>query len=291
MLGLAVYDRFSKEYADILATDIDLNERWLSHLDVRDIRECERVFSEFKPTLVIHLAALTDLEYCEMNQEDTWKTNALGTENVALMAKKHDATMVYVSTAGIFDGKQEEYNDFDQPNPLSCYGKAKHYGEVFVQQTLSKYYVFRAGWMMGGGLKKDKKFIKKIYDQIKEGKKELFVVDDKFGTPTYTLDYANAMLRVVQTGYYGLYNQVCMGNCSRLEVAQEFVRLLGLSERVKVTKVSSDFFKKEYFALRPYSEKLVNLKLISRNLNYMRSWKECLEEYSREFKQDYNGKI
>ena len=142
---------------------------------------------------------------------------------------------------------------------------------------------------MGGGLKKDKKFINKIYKQIKSGKKELFVVDDKLGTPTYTHNFAEGILKMIKTPYYGLYNQVCKGSCSRLDVAKEFVRLLGVSDEIKVTTVSSDYWKKEYFAPRPASEKLVNLKLLSRNQNHMRDWKECLAEYAEEFKKDYHG--
>ncbi len=290
MLGSAIYKVFASNYENVLATDIDLNEEWLEYLDVRDVRMCEKIFEEFRPSLVIHLAALTDLEYCETHQEECWKTNALGTENIALLSKKFDVTMVYISTAGIFGGEKEEFTDFDQPNPLSYYGKGKYHGELFVERFLTKYFIFRAGWMMGGGLKKDKKFIKKIYDQIKSGKKELFVVDDKLGTPTYTENFAESMLKVIQTEYYGLYNQVCGGNCSRLDVAKEFVKLLGLSDTIKVTQVSSDYFKEEYFAPRPYSEKLINLKLISRGINYMQDWKECLEEYSKIFKDDYFDK-
>jgi len=287
MLGSAVYKTFVNNFETVIATDIDLNESWLQYLDVRDIDMCAKFFEEVKPDLVIHLAALTDLEYCEKNINNCWKTNALGTENIAILTKKYDATMVYICTAGIFDGEKEEYTDFDKPNPLSYYAQAKYAGEVFVQQFLNKYYIFRAGWMMGGGLKKDKKFIKKIYDQIKSGREELFVVDDKLGTPTYTVNFAESIFKVIQTEYYGLYNQVCGGSCSRLDVATEFVRLLGLTDKVKVTTVSSEYFSKEYFAPRPYSEKLVNLKLISRNINYMKDWRECLRDYSQEFIDDY----
>jgi len=85
---------FSQTDAQVLATDIDLNESWLEHLDVRDINECEKIFEQFKPTLVLNLAALTDLEYCENNPTESWKTNALGTENVALMAKNMAAQCV-----------------------------------------------------------------------------------------------------------------------------------------------------------------------------------------------------
>jgi len=291
MLGSAVYRVFSENYKNVLATDIDLNEPWLRKMDVREISECEKVVSDYKPEIILHLAALTDLEYCEKNIDNCWKTNALGTENIAILAKRTDATMVYISTAGIFGGEKDEFTDFDRPDPLSYYAKGKYHGEQFVERYLTKYYVFRAGWMMGGGLKKDKKFINKIYRQIKAGKNELFVVDDKLGTPTYTNNFAESIFRVLQTGYYGLYNQVCGGSCSRLDVAREFVRLLGIEDKVKVTKVSSDYFKDEYFVVRPYSEKLVNLKLESRNINFMREWKECLAEYSTIYKEDYHGKI
>lgn len=289
MLGAAVYSVFSKKFDNVLATDIDLNETWLKHLDIRDIKECEKIFEEFKPTIVLHLAALTDLEFCEKNPEEAWKTNAAGTENIALLAKKHDSIMVYISTAGIFGGEKEFFTEEDKPNPLSEYGKSKYHGECFVENNLAKYFVFRAGWMMGGGLRKDKKFINKIYNQIKSGKKELFVVDDKLGTPTYTNNFAESIAKIIETGKYGLYNLVCGGSASRLDVAKEFVKLLGLSAEIKVTKVGSGYFKKDYFAPRPYSEKLINHRLNLLGLNYMKDWKICLREYSEEFKEDYHA--
>ena len=285
MLGKAVYKEFTSRYTNVLATDIDLNEEWLSQMDVRDIQECEQVFSNFKPEIVLHLAALTDLEYCETNQENSWKTNALGTENIAILANKYNAELVYISTAGIFGGEQEYFNDFDEPTPLSIYAKSKYHGEMFVQRSVARHYIFRAGWMMGGGIQKDKKFIGKIYKQILNGNKELFVVDDKLGTPTYTNSFAYGIYNTLQTGYFGLYNQVCKGSCSRLDVAKLFVEHLGIQDTVKVTKVSSDYFSEEYFAPRPFSEKLVNLKLDSRKINTMREWQVCLEEYAVEFKE------
>ena len=291
MLGASVYPACTRKFEHVLATDIDLNEPWLERLDVREMAQCERVFQAFRPTLVLHLAALTDLEGCERDATNTWVTNALGAENVAVLSRRSDATMVYISTAGIFGGEQEEFNDFDQPNPRSIYAKSKYYGECFVERYVPKHFVFRPGWMMGGGPAKDKKFINKIYKQIKAGKRELFVVDDKLGTPTYTKDFAEASLKVIDTGYFGLYNQVCGGSCSRFDVAREFLAQLELTNEIRLTQVSSDYFKQEYFAHRPYSEKLVNLKLTSRNLNFMRDWRVCLAEYSRIFREDYYGPV
>jgi len=286
MLGQSMYKVFSEKYQEVKATDIDLNEPWLEYLDVREFSQCIRVFEEFNPEIVLHLAALTDLEYCETNHENSWCTNALGTENVAFLAEKYGCTMVYISTAGIFGGEQEYFTDFDTPNPLSHYAKGKFYGERFVLERVSRCFVFRPGWMMGGGPRKDKKFINKIYNQIINGKTELHVVDDKLGTPTYTLDFANAISKVMETGYYGLYNQVCDGSCSRYDVAVELVNILGLTDKIKIIKVESNYFENEYFAPRPYSEKLINLKLNRRGINYMRDWKVCLQEYAQQFIDD-----
>ncbi len=283
MLGKAVYEHFAP-HCQVLATDIDLNEPWLEYGDVIDFQKISEKVFKFEPDLIINLAALTDLEYCEKHPEVTWKTNALGAENMALISKAVDATHIYISTAGIFDGQREYYNDFEQPNPLSVYAKSKYYGEVIVEKILSNYFVFRAGWMMGGGHEKDKKFINKIFKQILDGKKELFVVNDKLGTPTYTVNFAESMFAIVQTELFGLYNMVCEGSCSRYDVALEFIKFLELDKEISIKIVDSDFFKNEYFAPRPYSEKLLNLKLSVRGINYMRDWKVCLKDYVQSFK-------
>jgi len=288
MLGDAMYARLKSAGAIIKATDINCTESWLEHGDVRDLASIRQSIIEFAPELIINLAALTDLEYCEKEQENAWLTNALGAENLGLIANELDVPYVYISTAGIFGGERDLYNDFHAPDPLSVYAQSKYYGEQYVRNSVKKHYVLRAGWMMGGGPTKDKKFINKIYKQICDGAIELFVVDDKLGTPTYTVDFANGLCVLVESEQYGLYNQVCGGSASRFMVAQEFVILMGLAEKIKVTIVPSDYFEDEYFAPRPLSEKLVNLKLNQRGLNRMRDWRICLEEYAEAFKADYS---
>jgi dTDP-4-dehydrorhamnose reductase len=208
----------------------------------------------------------------------------LGAENLGLVANELDVPYVYISTAGIFGGEKEFYTDFDTPNPLAYYAKSKFAGEEWVRRSVRKHFVFRAGWMMGGGPRKDKKFVNKIFKQIRAGATEIRVVSDKLGTPTYTIDFAAGMHRLLQTEQYGLYNQVCGGSGSRFDVATDFVRLLGLSDRVSVVEVDSSHFATEYFAPRPASEKLVNTKLNARGLNVMRDWRVCLAEYAQEFR-------
>ena len=183
--------------------------------------------------------------------------------------------MLYISTAGIFDGNKELYDDWDLPNPLCHYARSKYAGEKFVLKHSKYPLVLRAGWMMGGGPDKDKKFIAKILKQLKEGTKELNVVDDKLGTPTYTLDFANNTKLILEHEVWGLYNLVCQGVTGRYEVASKILSILNLEKEIKLNKVKSDFFEKEYFAPRPASERLVNKKLKLRNLDIMRDWETC----------------
>jgi dTDP-4-dehydrorhamnose reductase len=286
MLGAAMFAHLLKLGATVKATDIDCNESWLEYCDVRDYSAVRKDILDFDPDLIINLAALTDLEFCETNEENSWLTNALGAENLGLVANELDVPYVYISTAGIFDGLLEVYNDFHAGNPMSVYAKSKYYGEQYVLRSVRKGFIIRAGWMMGGGPTKDKKFINKIYRQIRAGATELCVVDDKLGTPTYTADFSKGLCVIVESGQFGLYNQVCGGAASRFDVAEEFVRLLGLADQVRVKVVPSDYFRSEYFAPRPASEKLVNLKLNQRGLNVMRDWKACLKDYAEVFKAD-----
>ena len=178
------------------------------------------------------------------------------------------------------------YDDWDTPNPLGAYARAKWAGEEFVRQNARTYLICRAGWMMGGGPLKDKKFIQKLMQQLRDGSTELKVVDDKLGTPTYTRDFARNVSLLLERHLWGLYNMVCQGATSRLEVARELVHVLGLSESIEISPVGSDFFAQTYFAPRPDCERLVNRRLALRGLDVMRPWQEALAEYVR---TDYAG--
>jgi dTDP-4-dehydrorhamnose reductase len=286
MLGEAFYTQFKDDY-EIKCTDKDVNAPWLSFLDFRDFNAYKKDVLEFKPDYLFHLGAYTDLEFCEQNADDTYKTNTLAVENAVYLANQLDIPLLYISTAGIFDGKKELYDDWDQPNPLGVYARSKYMGERFVVENARRFLVCRAGWMMGAGPSKDKKFIQKLMKQLKDGKKELFIVDDKDGTPTYTHDFAKNVKALIREEYWGLYNMVCGGQTSRLEVAAELLKLMGLEKEVKITSVNSDYFKQTYFAERPPCERLVNKKLELRGVNLMQDWKAALHQYINAYYTDY----
>ena len=286
MLGEAFYSVFKESY-NLKCTDINVNDDWLSFLDFRDFDLYKKDVEEFKPDYLFHLGAFTDLEYCEENVDDTYMTNTISVENAVYIANNLNIPLLYISTAGIFDGKQDTYDDWDLPNPLGHYARSKYAGEVFVEKNIQKHLICRAGWMMGAGPKKDKKFVQKIMQQIKDGKKELFIVNDKLGTPTYTHDFAQNVKLLLEKEYWGLYNMVCGGITGRFEVAEELIKILKLEDDVKVIPVDSSYWKKEYYAERPPSERLVDKKLELRGVNVMRDWKICLEEYLRDYYTDY----
>tara|TARA_Y100000590_G_scaffold169301_1_gene193920 strand:- start:252 stop:1148 length:897 start_codon:yes stop_codon:yes gene_type:complete len=286
MLGEAFYKVFGKEY-QIKCSDIDLNEEWLSYLDFRDLESYMSDVEAYNPDFLFHLGAFTDLEFCESNIEETYRTNTISVENATLISNKLDIPLLYISTAGIFDGSKEFFDDWDLPSPMCHYARSKYAGELYVEKNSNKYLICRAGWMMGGGPNKDKKFVNKILKQVKEGKKELFVVNDKMGTPTYTFDFAENVKLVLESRLWGLYNMVCEGMTGRFEVTQELLKVMELDKKIKLTEVDSSFFEKEYFATRPDSERLINRKLNLRKMNIMRDWKVCLKEYLEDYYQDF----
>jgi dTDP-4-dehydrorhamnose reductase len=255
----------------------------LEFCDIRDLKSVTKIIEKYNPDIILNFAALVDLEYCEKNQDDCYLTNTIAATHIFNVAKDKDIPYIFISTAGIFGNDKEFYTEEDQPYPLSVYGKSKYYTEqTLLNQSYNKYWIFRAGWMMGGGPLVDKKFVNKIIKQMNNGVTELNVVDDKLGVPTYTKDFAQSILNHISEDLpYGLYNMVSQGEASRYDTAVEINKFLNLG--LTINKVDSNFFKEEYFAPRPYSEKLINKKLDDIGRNYMRNWKVCLHEYLTSF--------
>ena len=290
MLGDAFYRKWSPHH-DLRCSDLNANEEWLISNDFRNFRAYREQVLEFGPDLLIHLGAHTDLEYCECNPDDAFLTNTISVEYAVSIANELSIPILYISTAGIFDGQmpddREFYDDWDKPNPLGVYARTKYLGEQYVVTYAKLGTVLRAGWMMGGGEKKDKKFISKLIKQIKTGSTTLNIVDDKDGTPTFTDDFAENARYLLENNCRGVYNLVCGGLTSRYEVTIELLKLLNRKD-IKINKVNSDFFADDYFAPRPVNERLRNYRLDLLGKNKMRDWRICLEEYVH---RDYKALI
>lgn len=270
MVGSYVKEVFADE--ELVLTDIP-------EMDVCDKELVFSLIKKHQPQLVLHLAAETDVDRCEKEIDHAFRTNTVGVQNVALACQFYRAEMVYISTGGVFNGKPSKlHTEFDVPDPINVYSKAKYQGEEIVRQLLNKYYIFRAGWMIGGGPNKDKKFVGKIIELCKT-RKELKAVDDKYGSPTFARDFVRGIKKIIKTGNYGLYHLVNTGICSRFEIALEIVKSLGVA--VDVKPVSSDHFPLP--APRAASEAMRNYKLDLLGINPMPGWKEALAEYVKEW--------
>ena len=282
MLGSAVYPAFVAAGHDVMATDLvprDVAGLPMTRLDVREHSEMVAGIEASRAELVLHLAAETDLETCEADPDHAFLTNTLGTQNAAVAAQERDLTLVYISTAGVFDGEKDvgPYDEFDLPRPINVYGKSKYEGEHLVLRLVPRHFVIRAGWMVGG-IERDHKFVAKVIDQLRAGATTIRAVTDRLGTPTYTQDFARNMLELIGTPFYGRYHMACLGEGSRYDVAREIVDFYGLTG-VSVVPVTSEAFADEYPAPRPRSEMMRNYMLELRGLNRMRPWREALREY------------
>ncbi|MBM3253397.1 MAG: dTDP-4-dehydrorhamnose reductase [Candidatus Omnitrophica bacterium] len=274
MLGTALTPELKKVGFEVCSTDISGD---ITFLDIRDFECSKSVILGFSPDIIFHLAAETNVDKCELDSKHAYEVNTLGTENIARLSLIVDAVLVYISTMGVFDGKKDGlYNEFDEPNPINIYSRTKLEGEKVVTKLLSKYYIIRAGWMMGGG-RKDKKFVAKILDLIGDGE-EISAVTDKFGSPTFTKDLSKKMIELVNTNQYGLYHITNSGHCSRYDIALKIVEFL--KKDIAVRPVSSDVFPLP--APRIRSEAAESLKLSSIGIKPMRPWEEALRDYLEE---------
>jgi dTDP-4-dehydrorhamnose reductase len=277
MLGSAVLAALDETGAQLVRTDI--KPGWLQ-LDVRDRAAVNHMMGVFSPDLVIHLAAATDPEECETDPQLGWATNATGTENVALAAAVMGATLVYVSTARVFDGAADRpYVESDEPNPVNEYARSKRCGEELIAELCERSFVVRVGWLMGGGRNRDRTFVGAVLGQLRDGADTIFAVGDQFGSPTYTADFARCLLRLVDTDRYGLYHMVGCGGPTRAEIAAHILRELDLTGRVRLVTVDSDHFADRYPVTRPRFEVLRNAALEGLGLNDMRPWELALDHY------------
>ena len=246
----------------------------IGECDITDRDKTVEVLSGAKPDIVIHAAAWTDVDGCELDSEKAYRVNSDGTENVALACKACGAVLIYISTDFVFDGKKKApYKESDRPNPLSVYADSKLKGEDAVKRILERYFILRTSWLYGSH---GKNFVDTILARAKpEG--VLKVVDDQTGSPTYTKDLAGAIYMLLKKifGGYGTYHITNSGHVSWYGYAREILRLA--KSTAKVVPISSDELNRP--ARRPAMSILDNTKFIRFTGFKMRHWREALGDY------------
>jgi dTDP-4-dehydrorhamnose reductase len=256
------------------------DELYLTDVFNFDVRNDDLILNalELFPSIeaIIHLAAETDLESCQLIPQNAFFTNTIGTINMMRLAKKLNVPIIYMSTAGIFDGNSKDnYIETDIPNPINIYGLSKYYGEIGLKEY-DKVYIVRMSWAMGGGEHLDKKFVNQIYKLIKSGRERLYVVDDKIGSPTYTIDVARALRFILYEKFeYGTYHCSGIGAASRFDVAKEMVKIL--NKNISVIPVQSSYYEKIYSCPRARNEGLSSTKNLM--ALFMTDWQDALKRY------------
>ncbi|MBL7184440.1 MAG: dTDP-4-dehydrorhamnose reductase [Anaerolineae bacterium] len=241
--------------------------------DITDRQAVIQAIADFAPQVVIHAAAMTDVDGCERDPDAAYRINGLGTQNVALACQRCGAAMVYVSTNEVFDGtKGEPYLEFDQTNPINAYGRSKLAGEFFTRTLLNRFYIVRTAWLYAQG---GSNFVTKMI-HLANDRGELRVVADEISSPTYAPDLAEAIAKLIRTDHYGIYHFTNQGVCSRHDFAIKILELAGRG-RVPVHPITSDQYARAS-APPPYAP-IRNFCAATALGITLRPWEEALQAY------------
>ena len=229
----------------------------------------------FRPDLILHAAAYTDVDGCETNPDLAFRVNAVGTQNVALAAAQTDAALLYISTNEVFDGSRRDlYREWDAVNPTSVYARSKAAGEQIVRDLAGgRFYICRVAWLFGPG---GNNFVTKILAGA-EKYGALKVAADEFGNPTYAPDLAQAIVRLAATGQFGIYHLTNAGFCSRHEFARTIMRLAGKPDLPITPILSADWPRP---SKPPLHAVLANTAAAALGIA-LRPWQEAVAEYVR----------
>jgi dTDP-4-dehydrorhamnose reductase len=262
-LGQALIEALTED--EILGLD-------LPEHDITQARQISDVIAEYRPDVVIHTAALTDVDRCAREPDLALQINGLGTHNVALACRRCDAALLAVSTNEVFDGhKGEPYYEHEPTNPINAYAASKVAGEVYVRLHLSRFYIVRTSWLYAKG---GNNFPHKITAAAQKYGK-LRVVCDEISSPTYALDLARAMGVLIHSEQYGIYHLTNEGACSRLEFARRILELAGLGD-VPLEPITSDQWPRA--STPPLNCVIRNLAGAQIGIT-LRHWDEALRDY------------
>lgn len=244
----------------------------LPEVDLTDLPAARSILAAFRPELVIHAAAYTDVDGAARNPDLAYRVNALGTRNVAVATQAVGAAMLAISTNEVFDGtKSEPYLEFDAVNPINPYARSKLAAEQFIRELTTRFYIVRTSWLYGLG---GNNFVKKILTRA-DSDGRLRVVTDEVSSPTYTEDLVTAIEQVMITGAYGTYHFTNEGACSRFEFAQEILQQTGRGylpiEPITLADFARPSTPPRYAPLRNFCGAQLGITL--------RPWRDALADY------------
>lgn len=269
-LGYDVVNELTKRGHIAIGTDIE-------EMDITNAQCVSKVIKENTPDAVVHCAAYTAVDAAEDNEEICRKINVDGTQNIANVCKELDIKMVYISTDYVFDGEGERpWEPSDERTPLNIYGQTKYEGELAVENTVDKFFIVRIAWVFGIN---GKNFVKTMLN-LGKTRDSLTVVNDQYGSPTFTYDLARLLVDMIETEKYGVYHATNEGICTWYEFACEIFKQANLN--VKVTPVSASEYPAK--AKRPSNSRMSKEKLTENGFEKLPTWQNALERYLKELK-------
>lgn len=243
--------------------------------DVTDGAGLRATLRAFRPHVILHAAAWTDVDGCARDPQQAYRVNGMGTQNVALCAADLDAELIYISTNEVFPGTASApYTEWDAPQPINPYGRSKLAGEWYVQHLTRRFMIVRTAWLYGPGGRNFPHRIRQLADE----RGALQVVEDEVGSPTFTRDLAEALVRLMDTHAYGIYHLVNEGIASRYEFACEILRQSGRGH-IPVTPIKAETFVRA--STPPRYAPLANTAAAALGIR-LRPWQEALSDFLRE---------
>jgi len=256
-------------------TCVDIDE-----LDITDSGSVNQVVGRIRPDVIINCAAFTQVDACETQTETAWRVNVTGPENLARWTAANGALLVHVSTDYVFDGKKtppETYLETDAPAPLSCYGKTKLAGEQAVTAAAADFIILRTAWLYGiHGHNFLKTILKKA---LTEPEKLLTIVDDQYGSPTWSYRLALQIRHLLEHNARGIFHASSEGYCTWYGLAQYFLTKLNVPHHM--APCTTDEYRLP--ATRPQCAILENRRLSDTHLNIMTSWQQDIDLFVERF--------
>ena len=253
-----------------------------SQLDISNSESVNKQIDSSSPDIIINSAAYTQVDACETNYDLAFQSNAIGPKNLAIKCKQLGIPLIHISTDYVFEGNEKKNSPLvenDKLGPKTVYGKTKLEGEKMVQENCQKYFILRTAWLYGEG----KNFVKTMLSLSKKNK-ELKVVNDQIGSPTYAKDLAKAIKEIIEkkSDKYGIYHVTNKGEVSWYEFAKKIFEIKNIE--IKVNPCTSEEFPRP--APRPHYSVLSNQKWIDAGFTPMRDYEEALNEYLDSLKDE-----
>ncbi len=246
-------------------------------VDIRDKSSVKSVIDSSAPDAVINCAAFTAVDDCETNRDAAFALNADACGNLALAAKANSSLLVHISTDYVFDGAASSPYTEDCPtNPQTVYGQSKLRGEEIIKELYDDgSMIFRIAWLYGANGNNFVKTIRRVALSNLQANKPLKVVNDQFGTPTWTVSVCRQILSVIDRRERGVFHATCEGSCTWFDFAKEIVAAYGIG--ADVLPCTTEEFPRP--APRPRYSVLENARLKAMNANIMPEWREAFREF------------